>query len=1009
MSNSAMPKLDRSVGRGLNSDPLDGAVGAERSSMASSLDSVLGEVVEEITQRLQGGEDVDIDAFIERHPKLKVELCRLAPMLREMAQMAHPSDPLFDAGFTSGTMAEAGNEGRILDDFRVLRQVGRGGMGIVYEANQISLGRRVALKVLPLAAAMDPRALKRFQVEAQAAALLQHPRIVPVYAVGSIGDVPYYVMQFIDGASLAELVVEMRRLEGLTEGGSLYRRRSEGVSQLARQLLSGRFGPPDANELESQEGSPPTNNTASSTVPEPLLDGASKGRDYPRTVAALGVQAAEALDSAHGQAVVHRDVKPANLLLDRQGVLWVTDFGLARIPGDVGLTLSGDMMGTLRYMSPEQAEGRQTLVDRRTDIYALGATLYELLTLRPAVPGCARRDVVRQIVEEDPVSIRRLNPAVPGDLATVVAKAMNKNPADRYETAQLFADDLKRFLEGRSITARPTGPVERIWRWCRRRPLPAALVGCLFASLVAGIAGVAWSWREAVYQKNLLTQANTALRVASARERGSRKQAQLRFDLARDAVEQYYSVASEEMMPEQPQMMPLRNRLLGTALEFYRRLQATIEAQPQDLRSRADLAAVSRRIGQIAIDVGDRKSGLEALARSCSLLEQIVQENPRSEGVKAELASCLEQLGKLELYTTGREADGRRSLERALEIHEELLSQQPNDDRHPLAVAETIGAIGYERARQGQIYWGLRALQRERDMLERFATAHPANLDYQSRLARACSRLGHIQACAGLFAAAVASQRRAAEIFESLMSERPATHDFRRRFGQAITDLGRTHSNAGRVAEAITYLERGVSTLEALTTEVPSVPSYRRALAESLNVRGASFIKLRRQEEALESLTRARTLLDRLHADYPDFLPYQSDLAENALLTGSLLEDRRQFDSARNELALARNLLQRLPARAETLCNLARTESRFIELTSADMRDGQAGRAMVALRRAIEYGYRAAEQLRTEPDFIPLHSRRDFQLFLRDLASPDAPSLSITPADHRAVRRVKSQ
>ena len=169
--------------------------------------------------------------------------------------------------------------------------------------------------------------------------------------------------------------------------------------------------------------------------------------------------------------MIHRDVKPANLLLDHRGDVWVADFGMADVQGDAGLTLTGDLPGTLRYMSPEQALGRRALVDRRTDVYSLAATLYELLALSPVIAGADRQEILRRIAVEEPVPIRRVNAAVPIDLATIVTKALSKEPSNRYETAWRLADDLRLYLEGKPIAARRVGPAARLWRWSRRRPL----------------------------------------------------------------------------------------------------------------------------------------------------------------------------------------------------------------------------------------------------------------------------------------------------------------------------------------------------------------------------------------------------------------------------------------------------------------------------------------------------------------------------------------------------------
>jgi eukaryotic-like serine/threonine-protein kinase len=382
-------------------------------------------------------------------------------------------------------------------------------MGIVYEAEQVGRKRRVALKILPQATAMDPRALQRFQLEAQVAGWLQHPRIVPVHDVGLVGGVPYYAMHFVEGGSLADLVGEIRHL---VDGGGAVAAApaapSEGLGAVAAGLLTGRPAPP---RREHEGGSRP--GSQARAQPQPPMParapddpdaagGPSLGsRAYLRAVAGLGVQAAEALGYAHDQGVVHRDIKPANLLIDLRGELRVADFGMADVQGDAGVTVTGDLPGTLRYMSPEQALGKRALVDRRTDVYSLGATLYELLTLRPAVAGDDRPEIFRRIAEGEPAPIRRQNPAVPVDLATILAKAMAGEPSRRYETARLLADDLGRFLEGRPIAARPVGLLARSWRWCRRKPLLAGLAAGLVLALVAGLSGIAWSWRMALRQE----------------------------------------------------------------------------------------------------------------------------------------------------------------------------------------------------------------------------------------------------------------------------------------------------------------------------------------------------------------------------------------------------------------------------------------------------------------------------------------------------------------------------
>jgi serine/threonine protein kinase/WD40 repeat protein len=422
-------------------------------------DPRLAQAVEEYQAALKAGRAVDRQAL----------RARCGPLAAALEECLDAVDLLYGAAGGFGPSPTGGADEVVaavrthepVGDFRIVREVGRGGMGVVYEAEQVSLRRRVALKVLPLAAVIDPRQLQRFRNEAQAAACLHHPHIVPVYAVGVDRGVHYYAMQFIDGRTLAAVIAELAARAGASE-----------------PTAAGTDGPPAADRDAVTAG--PAAPTAASTLPPP------RSPAFFRTVARLGVQAARALDYAHERGVVHRDVKPANLLLDGAGNVWVTDFGLAHFQGSPGLTMTGDLVGTLRYMSPEQAGGKRSYVDHRTDVYSLGLTLYELLALEPAFPGCDRQEVLRQVAEHDPPPVRRRNPAAPVELETIIAKAAAKVPTERYATAQELADDLQRFLDDQPIHARRPGLLARGRKWARRhRPIAASLALSL-ALLAAG-------------------------------------------------------------------------------------------------------------------------------------------------------------------------------------------------------------------------------------------------------------------------------------------------------------------------------------------------------------------------------------------------------------------------------------------------------------------------------------------------------------------------------------------
>jgi serine/threonine protein kinase/tetratricopeptide (TPR) repeat protein len=395
-----------------------------------------------------------------------------------------------------------------LGDYRILGEVGRGGMGVVYEAQQISLGRRVALKVLPFAAAIDPRQRQRFQIEAQAAAQLHHPHIVPIFSVGCDHGIHYYAMQFVEGRSLAAILQDLRSGEAMylgEETGSV-----PGISAPEAESASASehgdrgkqeqpaHAPGAAHsttvaarraQSSSMGGSIQGSSSSGQWLAASTSGSLSRDRSFFRNVARVGAEVAEALEHAHGLGILHRDIKPANLLIDRDDSVWITDFGLARFPSDLSLTQTGDLVGTLRYMSPEQAVARRGVVDQRTDIYSLGVTLYELLTLRPAFDGRDHQELLRQIALDEPIPPRRINPAVPRDLETIILKATAKEPSSRYSTAQELAADLRRFQDDQPILARRPGAVERTLRWMRRRKeLVATTVATAVLALLIGTA-----------------------------------------------------------------------------------------------------------------------------------------------------------------------------------------------------------------------------------------------------------------------------------------------------------------------------------------------------------------------------------------------------------------------------------------------------------------------------------------------------------------------------------------
>ena len=420
----------------------------------STLDQ-MADIADEIASRFQAGDSVDVESIVERHPDLEGQIRSTHASLRQVFGIRATLEN------AKSVATDILPRDKMIGEYRIIRELGRGGMGIVYEAEQASLNRRVALKVLPFAALLDSKRLERFRNEARAAAQLKHPNIVSIHAVGCEQSVHFFSMELIEGNSLATIIANM----GSPTAAQDFERADDYVGSTA--------------ESETQ------------TAAQLSTQYSGDRRSYVRAVARIGVQAAEALHYAHQEGVIHRDIKPANLLLDRDGVLHVADFGLARLESGSDLTVTGDVVGTLRYMSPEQLE-TGALVDQRTDVYSLGITLYELATGHAAFPARRKQYLIRQILEDDLPPITRANPAIPKDLANVIHKATAKNRNDRYDTAQGLADDLARFLEHKPVTARQTSQVGRLKRWAQRSPVVATLSGLLFATLlVAAIAGAA--------------------------------------------------------------------------------------------------------------------------------------------------------------------------------------------------------------------------------------------------------------------------------------------------------------------------------------------------------------------------------------------------------------------------------------------------------------------------------------------------------------------------------------
>ncbi len=549
------------------------------------------ELAEEFAERLRRGEHPSLTEYIGRCPDRADDIRELFPALalveRHKPSAAGPAAPV-----AAGARPAAADLPERLGDYRILRYLGEGGMGVVYEAVRESLRNHVALKVMHPQFRNRQSYLRRFRTEARSAARLHHTNIVSVFDYGVHDGVCYYAMQYIAGQSLDKVVEDIRQLRRENEGGAAVpetaahveegeppsadrnghgeagRRPTDALRQtVTLGLLTGRYaavrpaedpttGGSSATEsplaptaglsrgvdpiailaaniavgigttassqagqteclsdrLGVEPGAAPTGTIAPHEppieapdpdtagegppdVPVSSLSGRTDDRYY-REVARLGVQVAEALQYAHQRGVLHRDIKPPNLILDPLGNIWITDFGLAKFEEAEDLSHSQDVIGTLRYMAPERFRGVSTA---RCDVYALGATLYEMITLHSPFQANDQLQLIRQVENDPPVPPREIEPRVPRDLETIVLKALAKSPGDRFGTAREMADELQRFVENRPIRSRPIPMYQRFWRWCKRDPgLAGASLSAvaLLVVLAIGATVMAFKFRQ---------------------------------------------------------------------------------------------------------------------------------------------------------------------------------------------------------------------------------------------------------------------------------------------------------------------------------------------------------------------------------------------------------------------------------------------------------------------------------------------------------------------------------
>ncbi|MBA4105947.1 MAG: hypothetical protein C0485_09330 [Pirellula sp.] len=773
----------------------------------------------------------DVDRLAAEHPDLAEELRSYVESLQVLHQMTtglRPESAQHQAPTATGRAKRLG-------DYEIIREVGRGGMGVVYEARQLSLNRQVALKVLPFAAMLDERQIARFRTEAQAAAQLHHPNIVPVHAVGQERGVHYFAMQFIAGQSLEHAIDELRGVASPDEP-------TLSTSQLAEAVKT----------RPQREYDTAVESAFSTRV-------STHSRTYCHSVARLMLQAADALDHAHQLGVIHRDVKPSNLLLDRSGKLWITDFGLARIQSDSGVTISGDIVGTIRYMSPEQAAGDSALVDARTDVYALGATLYELLTLRPAHVGNGRQEIMRHIELVEPASPRSLNPSVPFDLETITLRALSKARDERYPTSRALADDLRRFLNGEPTQARRPTAIDRAAKWALRHRKIVALAATFLVVLTCISATSAL----------MIAQGERRTKEALTASEANRLRAEEHYQQARQVVDRFGGIANE--LSRLPGAEPLRRTLLNDTLDYYRQFIARAAG---DAQLESEMAGAYHKAAVIAEAIGDREDAIKFCNQSLAIFAKLTAKSPDDETIKARQANAYNSLGLL-LGATGKSQQALDAYARATALQQAIADRDPGADEPEQALAETYSNLGLLQSQLGEKPAARKSLSASIRLFNQLLEGKPGDVDLRHTLAIGYNNLSYVDR-GDDWNDSEASCRRAIALLDQLVAENSSRLAFRSDLALCQNNLGSILGHRQDWEAACESYRKAIDLQRQLTRQAGAVVLFWRDLAVSLNNLAQTQQALGDLDGAIKSFADAEEIALQLVDDYPNEITFRS-------------------------------------------------------------------------------------------------------------------------------------
>jgi serine/threonine protein kinase len=925
----------------------------------TSSNNPVDELAEEFARRWRDGECPSVEEYVARYPQWASAIRDVFTGVRMMEALK----PQREDRAVPLPPPVGGPVLQRLGDYRIVGEIGRGGMGIVYEAEQEALGRRVAIKVLPAHLFASDKLRRRFRREAQAAARLHHTNIVPVFGVGEQDGLCYYVMQRIVGRGLDVVLAEAE--------GARPDRSAEDPGRRPAAATGTATGPEPPEHrretptpyLDPQAPAGPFLPAATGSV---LAPPGAHPQDYARAVARVGVQVAEALDFAHTQGVLHRDIKPSNLLLDERGTVWVTDFGVAKLVEEGNLTQPGELVGTLRYMPPERFHGES---DARGDVYSLGITLYELLVRRPAFPDTTPQRLIHLITHQEPPNLRKLNPTVPADLETIVLKATARDPSHRYQTAGALADDLRRFLDERPIKARRTSAVEHLWRWCRRNRLAASLAATALTLLVlVAVVFVFAYWRTAVANREINKAlqaeagANREMNKALLAEQEQREHAEATSALALQALNRIYDRLAPNRIVVTPELpvegadneaieVPIRPilpkeaaPLLEELLGFYERLAEQGSDYP---KLRSQVAEANHRIGDIRQQLGQFEQATAAYQRAIRLHKQQQQDSPAEVTVWVKLARTYNELGRVQRALQQREEEQDAHAQALVTLTEAPidLAKRP-EFRYELArtlyfqarrdggpggpgqvgppgpgrggpdrrggppgpgrggPGRRGGPPGPERGGPGGPLRPSRpedsSIQNAIRLLEQLVDEYPAVPDYRHLLA-CCYRDVPPAQFARPPQSAQANVDQAVTILQKLADDYPDVPDYRFDLSEtyAKVDLRRLALAPDYAPVAKARLEEALAISSDLVARYPNLPHYAASYAQTLYKLGLVLHRLKQLGEAEKKLRQAVSVQAGLSKRYPDELATSFWMTVMEWSLARVLIDRRQWGEAR--------------------------------------------------------------------------------------------------------------